>query len=579
MPSRSLWLFSAFMAACSSVEVPPEAKPKGPPVAPSRTGLCQVALACESSIVDEPKSACTLTINEVDGTVAYQGAAGVELRGRSSLSFPKAQYAVELRSHSELLVTTGANWKYLDDGSDPGTAWRQVTFDDANWKSGWPTFGFGEPYLVTEVDSATTVWFRTELQPSDLPSTRAVTLGLHRNDGAAVWLNGVEILRDNLPIDADFDTWALAPTTWDEEIAWITADVDPGLLLAGTNVLAVEVHQAQASPGDMRFTAWLEAAGDEAPTDLFDMGKEEDWILNGQYADRVLWRNHLAFDLFQDLGSEDRYATQMTYCELTLNGAYEGLYTLGEKIEQDDDRVDIGEGGFVVKLSESEGYRASAVSYGQWEVVSPALSPAVEALADATLAPWEAAILSDHPEDLFLYLDLDSAVDWVLVQELLKNHDAYYLSVHLYRDTTGKMYFSPWDFDLSMGYPYVDCGAEGWVSRRYHDAEGVGYDVAFIQAMAAVPSFHDALVARWQALRAGPWAESEILGRIAAYDSELAPAIEANNERWPIEDIALSFGGVDNWLCPVSSYDEEHQRTVDFLTARLAWMDENIEAF
>ncbi|MEQ1508466.1 MAG: CotH kinase family protein, partial [Myxococcota bacterium] len=137
---------------------------------------------------------------------------------------------------------------------------------------------------------------------------------------------------------------------------------------------------------------------------------------------------------------------------------------------------------------------------------------------------------------IFASLDLDGAVDWVIVNELMKNHDGYLLSVHLWKDEGGRAKFSPWDFDLSLGYPVGDCGAEGWVPRTYLD-------------------------------------------RIAGYDASLAPIIEENFERWPIEDIAFATDGVDNWLCPVASWQEEHDRVVQLLTDRLAWIDANIDAF
>ena len=87
------------------------------------------------------------------------------------------------------------------------------------------------------------------------------------------------------------------------------------------------------------------------------------------------------------------------------------------------------------------------------------------------------------------------------------------------------------------------------------------------------------LVARWAELRQGPMAEDAILGRIAGYDETLAPAIDANFERWPIKDIAFKTDFVDNWLCPVDSYADEHARVLTFVSDRLAWMDANVATF
>ena len=92
----------------------------------------------------------------------------------------------------------------------------------------------------------------------------------------------------------------------------------------------------------------------------------------------------------------------------------------------------------------------------------------------------------------------------------------------------------------------------------------------------------EAMVERWNELRQGVLSDDAVLARVAGYDATLAPAIDANFERWPIGDIKFSTDYpevVENWLCPVTSYDEEHARTVEFLTERLAWMDANISSF
>jgi hypothetical protein len=576
--------------------------PTPPPGVVATEGLCQMTAQCYGSILDDPKTPCTLSITDGEGAVAYDGPAGFELRGRSSLTFPKPQYAVELRQYTELPVWPGSTWSYLDDGTDLGTAWREAAYDDSSWSAGPGQLGYGEDFLQTAVSpdrgpdglSATT-YFRHEFSVISPELVTKVELGILRDDGAAVYLNGVEVQRDNLPPDATYDTWATEVSTFEESITWRTIDADPALIVAGTNVLAVEVHQAELSPDDLRFDLYLEATGEDQPTDLLGMGGAEDWIVNGQYVDRSLFRNRLAYDLFQAFGGPDRYATETRFCELDLNGEYVGVYTLGEKLEQDGDRLDLAEGTspgdtFIVKLDDRDGFHDNAVGYGTWQLVHPDPSPEAEAAVGATLAAWEAAILGDDPADpdtgIFAHLDLASTVDWVLLQELAKNPDAYRLSVHLFKDEGAKMKFAPWDLDLSMGYPYTDCGAVGWnprdsVSGDFYEP-GAIEDIDFIRAIAAVPAFKDALVTRWAELREGVLADDAVLGRIAGYDATLAGAVERNFAKWPIEDIAFSTDYpevVENWLCPVSTPDEEHARTVAFLTERLAWMDANLASF
>jgi hypothetical protein len=595
LPIVSLFACTVDPATDTPVGATTEAPGPGTDLPAGPEALCQVNVACGGNILGDPKTPCTVEIVDAAGVTSYAGAAGLELRGRSSLYFPKPQYAMELRTHSELPVWPGSTWSYVDDGSITGTTWRTVGYDDSSWQAGPAPLGHGEGYLQTELaapsSGALTTWFRAEFTPAARSSITHLDLGLDSHDGAAVYLNGVEVLRHNLAADATAETPA------DSEVPelptgspWTEIAVDPALLVDGANVLAVEVHRASLESVGTRFDLYLEASGDDAATDLFGMGKEGDWILNGQYMDRSLYRNRLAYDLFQSLGGSERYATETVFCELELDGEYMGLYTLGEKIERDDDRVDIASGEapgdtFIVKLDDVDGFHDNAVGYGTWQMVHPDLDPVSEASVSATLSDWEAAVLGADPGDpetgIFASLDLDSAVDWVLINELAKNPDAYRLSVHLWRDQGGKMFFAPWDLDLSMGYPVNDCGAAGWNPRTWLTLDGEVRDLAFVQQMAAVPAFRDALAARWTALRADELSDEVILARIDAYEATLAPGFEANAARWPIEDIAFGGYGIspDAALCPVDSYEAEQDRTREFLVERLAWMDDNIATF
>lgn len=549
----------------------------------AKEALCRVDVQCPGNILDDPKAPCAAAILESDGTAMYDGPAGLELRGRSSLTYPKPQYSMELRDYNDLPVWPGAVWSYLDDGSDPGPGWTAPGFDDSSWATGAAPLGFGTDHLVTTVrqpsaNGSVTTWFRTSLELYQIDRVTRAKLGLIRKDGAAVYLNGREILRDNLPDGAAPTTPASASSPREESIAWVDLDVAPGLLHAGTNTLAVEVHGAEVGASELRFDLYLEVAGDERSVNLGDMGADADWVLNGQYADRVLWRNRLAYDLFQSLGGNKRYATETRFCELDLNGEYQGLYTLGERIARDDDRVDIpattvpGD-SFIIKLDDEYGFHPNAVGVGTWQMVYPDHDDDATAAVEDFLVQYEQAVLGGSPADpeqgVFAFVDLDSAVDFVLIQEFMRNADAYALSVHLWRAPDGKMYFTPWDFDLSMGsYPSVDCGAEGWLFRY-----------PYIEAMVAVPAFKTALAARWAELREGPFAEDALRAQIAGYDETLQPGLERNLERWPVEDISVATYGVPWELCPAESYEDEHAKTLAFISARLAWMDANIAAF
>ena len=539
--------------------------------------VCQASLQCGSPILDEPKVPCELRLESGDGAVLHDGWAMIEKRGRSSLDFPKPQYAIELHDEVELLVWFANPWSYLDSGVAPTGDWTAADYDDSSWSVGTAPLGYGADEATTvsyggdDGDKHPTTWFRRTFQ-ADADDVSELRLGLMRDDGAAVYLNGTEVARSNLAADAGPTTLAASVVQEDFETQWYTFDVDPDLLVAGENTLAVEVHQADAGSSDLNFDLYLQASSGRHRPDLFGFGSEDDWVLNGAYIDRLLWRNKFAYDLFQSFGGSERYAAEQAFCELSLDGDYVGVYLLGERIEpaggrlemQDDD----GTGSsFVIKLDDAGGFRDSEVSDGEWRVVYPDDDEAAWPGIAAALDTWEAEVLAGR-EAQWDYFDVDSAVDWVLIEELTKNNDAYFLSVHLWRDGGGKMFLAPWDFDLTFGYPYYDCGAESWVPRQY-----------YVDAWADSPLFQERLAARWVELRKGPLAEAALLDRIAGYEAIMGDAIDRNFARWPIEDIAFSWGDVDNWLCPVDSWEEEHTRVLDWLPERLVWIDDHVAGF
>ena len=132
----------------------------------------------------------------------------------------------------------------------------------------------------------------------------------------------------------------------------------------------------------------------------------------------------------------------------------------------------------------------------------------------------------------------------------------------------GKLHFVPWDLDLSFGYPYTDCGYEGWVASR----------VSMITAFASDPEFMARLRARWDELRAGPLTEEAILGRMDTYLAVMADSIQHNLEVWPFEEITFEWGGT-SWLCPVESYEAEVEGIREWIHGRLLWMDDNLESW
>ena len=163
---------------------------------------------------------------------------------------------------SQTLISPGSDWKYLDDGSNQGTVWRGRTFDDGDWASGPAPLGYGDDDEMTTVNGeygdgsrVITTYFRRSFEVTNVAAYTNLTLRVLRDDGVAVYLNGDEVLRDNLPEDS-FDYATPATDFVDgegESTLFISKDVGASRLVEGTNVVAAEIHQYSGASQDISF--------------------------------------------------------------------------------------------------------------------------------------------------------------------------------------------------------------------------------------------------------------------------------------------------------------------------------------
>ena len=167
-----------------------------------------------------------------------------------------------------VVVPSGSTWKYLDNGSDQGTAWRQLYYNDSSWAAGAGELGYGDGDEATVVsygpnaaNKYVTTYFRRSFHiPSVSSLSSPLALGMVRpDDGAVVYINGTEVLRVNMPTGTiNYSTWA-ASNIDVAEGDWLTYNIPTTTLVNGQNVMAVEVHQAYAGSTDISFEAELAA--------------------------------------------------------------------------------------------------------------------------------------------------------------------------------------------------------------------------------------------------------------------------------------------------------------------------------
>ena len=183
---------------------------------------------------------------------------------------PQPDISVAGPPQAELLELVRADtaWRYLDDGSDQGTAWTAPGFDDGAWATGSAELGYGDGDEATVIDEgridgglrAVTSYFRHSFKVDDPSAFSEMVLGLLRDDGAVVYLNGTELVRDNLPAGpVTFDTLADGYAYGADESTHHQSVLPADLLVPGVNVLAVEVHSADQGSLDLSFGLTLGA--------------------------------------------------------------------------------------------------------------------------------------------------------------------------------------------------------------------------------------------------------------------------------------------------------------------------------
>jgi len=173
------------------------------------------------------------------------------------------------KAETTFLIESGARWKFEDTGSDLMTAWRDPTFNDDGWDSGYGVLGYGKNFINTiisfggdELDKHPTTYFRIDFQLANDPSSfEQFSLFANYNDGMVVYLNGEEIARRSLPVGAiTYNTFASQHAL----VSYEYIDVTPfiGNLVQGTNTLAVEMHQQSPESSDLVMDCYLILADD-----------------------------------------------------------------------------------------------------------------------------------------------------------------------------------------------------------------------------------------------------------------------------------------------------------------------------
>ncbi|MEI6948611.1 T9SS type A sorting domain-containing protein [Paraflavisolibacter sp. H34] len=171
---------------------------------------------------------------------------------------------VHVLSAQTTLIPFSSSWKYLDNGTNQGTAWRGTGFSDGAWKTGNGKFGYGVTGTSTTISYGSnkdnkyiTTYFRKAFSITDVKAFSSFKGTVYREDGIVVYVNGVEVYRNNMPAGTIAYNTLAADGAKNDGADPLSFTIASSYFTSGTNVIAAEIHQQKISSSDMLFDLTL----------------------------------------------------------------------------------------------------------------------------------------------------------------------------------------------------------------------------------------------------------------------------------------------------------------------------------
>tara|TARA_B100001248_G_scaffold17020_1_gene11300 strand:- start:178 stop:1680 length:1503 start_codon:yes stop_codon:yes gene_type:complete len=192
---------------------------------------------------------------------------------------------------------------------------------------------------------------------------------------------------------------------------------------------------------------------------LFDLQADKKWIFLANYLDLTMLRNSIAFELgyLSNLSWTPKY----DYAELFINNVYQGTYQITEKIEIDNHRLNIDDNSFLLEIDQEERMDSDDIFFktdnNLFRIKSPediSMSSYEYIFINDFIKNIETLLFSGQYEEFKKLVNIESFVDWYLINEISKDDDGrFFSSVHMHLDpSVGKLFMGPiWDYDIAFG--------------------------------------------------------------------------------------------------------------------------------
>ena len=308
--------------------------------------------------------------------------------------------------------------------------------------------------------------------------------------------------------------------------------------------------------------------------EFLGMPNDKKWLFLAEYADKTMLRNTIAFEM--GYISHLDWTPESEFAEVYINGDYNGTYNITQKVEESDNRVAIGDTGYLLELDQLERLDSDDVYFESAvterfiiNIKEPNLDVGSDEFTyiENLITNFENNLFSqnfaDEATGYRQYIDMDSFIDWFLISEITKNVDSMFFSSIFLNVMPGeKIKMGPlWDFDLSFGN--VD-----YADSRYPEGWWVKYN-PWYERLFEDPEFVEAVRNRFEYFNNN---RDYILNKIDTYADKLKWAQEENDDKWQTIGIYV-------WPNPVifDTYQEEVDHMKAWYETRMDWLESALD--
>lgn len=324
--------------------------------------------------------------------------------------------------------------------------------------------------------------------------------------------------------------------------------------------------------------------GEENSLNVLGMGKHNEWILNGPYIDKTLIRNYMWYNISSEIME---YAPEVRFCELFIDNEYLGLYIICESISQGESRVNINRfkendiiPSYIIRLDRGSSnplenlnnFTKYTRNIGETLLIdikypgNKYISEYTNEIINEDLSKFEKSLYSFDYKEYEKYIDVDSFVDYFIINEFTQNYDAGNLSTYLYKDKRGKLKLVIWDCNsVCNNYRKEFLTTTDFIMQN---------DVWF-KMLIKDPRFVEKVIVRYRELRKSYLNEDYLLTYTDEVHQYLGDAKDRNFEKWGYTFLPEYDMMPDGKK--VASFEQAVNEYKDFIIRRGRWLDENIE--